>query len=204
MKVRPFGDQAVLAEVDGIDAVLGLYAALAESRPPGITELVPAARTLLVRFNPRATDPETLAARLAGTEPVPARALRGGEVVVPVIYDGPDLAEVGESTGLGVDGVIAAHTATDYLVAFGGFAPGFGYLTGLDTRLHLPRRSTPRTRVPVGSVAIAGEYTGVYPRSSPGGWQLLGRTEIPLWDTEKRPPALLAPGTRVKFEAVAA
>ncbi|HVV09937.1 allophanate hydrolase subunit 1 [Amycolatopsis sp.] len=204
MRVRPFGDQALLAEVDGIDAVLGLYAALAESLPAGITEMVPAATTLLVRFDPRVTDPETLAARLAGIEPVPAQSLRGGEVVVPVIYDGPDLGEVGDSTGLGVAGVIAAHTATQYIVAFGGFAPGFGYLTGLDPRLHLPRRSVPRTKVPVGSVAIAGEYTGVYPRSSPGGWQLLGRTEIPLWDTERRPPALLAPGTKVRFEAVAA
>jgi KipI family sensor histidine kinase inhibitor len=201
MMVRPFGDRALLAEVEDTDTVLGLYAALADPLPTGITDVVPAARTLLVRFDPWVLDAKSLAARLASIEPLPANALRGKEVIVPVRYDGEDLAEIGASTGLGVDGVIAVHTAADYVVAFGGFAPGFGYLSGLDPRLHLARRPVPRTRVPVGSVGIAGEYTGVYPRSSPGGWQLLGHAEIPLWNPENEPPALLAPGTRVRFEA---
>jgi 5-oxoprolinase (ATP-hydrolysing) subunit B len=220
MKVRRFGDQALLVEVDGIDTVLGLYTALTDSLPEGVTELVPAARTLLVRFDPRRIDPGALAALLADTDPfpaapfsanapfpamasIPAHAGKGDHVTIPVVYDGADLRDIGRRTGLGVDGVIATHTATDYVVAFGGFTPGFGYLTGLDPRLHVPRHDAPRTHVPSGAVAIAGEFAGIYPRSSPGGWQLLGRTELLLWDPDRRPPALLTPGTRVRFEAVA-
>ncbi|NKQ54822.1 allophanate hydrolase subunit 1 [Amycolatopsis sp. K13G38] len=201
MKVRACGDRAVLAEVDDIGAVLGLYAALRQSRPDGIVDLVPAARTLLVRFEPRVISAQEVTVLLEHTAPAPVTASQADTVTIPVRYDGEDLAEVAERTGLDVPGVIDLHSAADYVVAFGGFAPGFGYLTGLDPKLHLPRRAVPRTRVPIGSVAIAGEYAGVYPRSSPGGWHLLGRTEIPLWDTGRTPPALLAPGTRVRFEA---
>ncbi len=109
--------------------------------------------------------------------------------------------EIAQLTGLGVDEVIRRHQRAEYVVAFVGFAPGFGYLVGGDPALRVPRRSTPRTRVPAGSVALAGEFTGVYPREGPGGWQLIGRTEAVLWDLDRQPPALLAPGTRVRFVA---
>ena len=115
-------------------------------------------------------------------------------------YDGPDLEEVGQLTGLGADGVVAAHTGTPWRVAFGGFAPGFAYLAGGDPRLDVARRDEPRTTVPAGSVGLAGEFSGVYPRPSPGGWQLIGRTDVELWNDERG--ALLQPGGRVRFRAV--
>jgi len=118
---------------------------------------------------------------------------------IPVRYDGPDLAEVAARTGLTTAEVVTAHTATDWQVAFGGFAPGFAYLVGGDRRLRVPRRPEPRTAVPAGAVGLAGEYSAVYPRSSPGGWQLVGRTDVPVWDVERDPPALLQPGTLVRF-----
>ncbi|WP_134772016.1 5-oxoprolinase subunit B family protein [Ornithinimicrobium flavum] len=122
-------------------------------------------------------------------------------IVVPVRYDGPDLEEVARLTGLGEDEVVLAHTGVVWTVAFIGFAPGFAYLAGGDPRLHVPRRPSPRTSVPAGAVGLAGEWSGIYPRPSPGGWQLLGRTELVLWDVERDPPALLTPGARVRFEA---
>ena len=114
-------------------------------------------------------------------------------------YDGEDLAEVGRLTGLGERGVVEAHTGQTWTVAFAGFSPGFGYLIGQDDRLHVPRRDNPRTKVPAGSVGLAGEFSGVYPRESPGGWQLLGRTDLAMWDLDRDPPALLHPGVRVRF-----
>ena len=114
-------------------------------------------------------------------------------------YDGPDLDEVGRLTGLGTTGVVAAHTGTAWMVAFGGFAPGFAYLTGGDGRLRVPRRDRPRPSVPAGAVGLAGEFSGVYPRASPGGWQLLGTTDAVLWAVDRDPPALLSPGTTVRF-----
>ncbi len=122
-------------------------------------------------------------------------------VEIPVTYDGPDLDEVARLTGLGTDEIVARHAAGAYVVAFVGFAPGFGYLVGGDARLHVPRRAEPRERVPGGTVAIAGPYSGVYPRQSPGGWQLIGRTEATLFDVEREPPALLQPGDHVRFIA---
>jgi KipI family sensor histidine kinase inhibitor len=123
-------------------------------------------------------------------------------VTIDVVYDGADLDEVARLTGLSPDEVVAAHTAAPMRVGFGGFAPGFGYLVGGDERLHVPRRAEPRTRVPVGSVGLAGEFSGVYPRESPGGWQLIGHTDAVLWDVERDPPALLTPGLWVQFRAI--
>lgn len=206
MNVLPYGDQAFLVEASDTATVLGLYAALTDPRPEGVTDLVPAAETLLVRFDPARIDPDALAQRITRTEPAAAATAgtRGGEIVtIPVVYDGQDLADVAEHTGLAIRDVISVHTAGEYTVAFAGFAPGFGYLTGLDPRLRLPRLETSRTRVPAGSVAIAGEYSGVYPRPSPGGWRILGRTGVALWDTGRTMPALLRPGVRVRFTAVA-
>jgi KipI family sensor histidine kinase inhibitor len=120
-------------------------------------------------------------------------------VEIPVAYDGPDLAEVGQLTGLGRDGVIAAHTGLPWTVAFLGFAPGFAYCTGGDPRLRVPRRDVPRQRVQAGAVGLADDLTAVYPRASPGGWQIIGHTDTTVWDIERKPPALLGPGTVVRF-----
>jgi KipI family sensor histidine kinase inhibitor len=132
------------------------------------------------------------------TSPVDGRA----DVVIDVVYAGADLDEVAELTGLSRRDVIAAHTETPWRVGFAGFAPGFAYLVGGDERLNVPRRSEPRTKVPVGSVGLAGEFSGVYPRESPGGWQLIGRTDADLWDVDREQPALLTPGQWVQFREV--
>jgi KipI family sensor histidine kinase inhibitor len=116
------------------------------------------------------------------------------------VYDGPDLAAVAALTGLSEREVVAAHTGMPWRVAFGGFAPGFAYLVGGDPRLQVPRRDEARTTVPAGSVGLAGEFSGVYPRASPGGWQLIGRTDLALWDLDRDPPALLSAGATVVFE----
>jgi KipI family sensor histidine kinase inhibitor len=179
------------------DEVLGWYVALTDRPLPGQVDLVPAAETLLVRFE-STVDLSALSDR----SPAPVDAVPGDPVTIPVRYDGADLAEVARLTSLAAEDVVAVHSGAEYVVGFTGFAPGFGYLTGLDERLHLPRRDSPRTRVPAGAVAVAGEYTGVYPRPSPGGWHLLGTTSVPLWDSTREPPALLLPGTRVRFAAV--
>jgi KipI family sensor histidine kinase inhibitor len=199
MRVLPCGERAVLVEVDDLDAVLGLHAALTDEAPPGVIELLPAARTLLVRFDPAATDARRLAEALSAREFEPGAHPDGALVEIPVTYDGEDLARVAEHAGLSPEEVVSVHAGGEYVVAFCGFAPGFGYLSGLDERLHVPRHESPRTRVPAGAVAIADRFTAVYPRASPGGWQLLGRTELTLWDDERDPPALLVPGTRVRF-----
>ncbi|MEO5875211.1 MAG: allophanate hydrolase subunit 1, partial [Streptosporangiaceae bacterium] len=125
-----------------------------------------------------------------------------GTLEIPVVYDGADLDEVAELTGMGREEVIARHSSAEYTVAYLGFSPGFGYLTGLDPVLRVPRHDTPRTAVPAGSVAIAGPYTSVYPSASPGGWRLLGRTSTVLWDVRRDPPSLLGPGTRVRFQPI--
>jgi KipI family sensor histidine kinase inhibitor len=129
----------------------------------------------------------------------PAGAARAVELRVR--YDGPDLPELSRLTGLSPEEVVARHVGGDYVVAFLGFQPGFGYLVGGDEALHVPRRDDPRTRVPAGSVAIAGPYSGVYPRESPGGWRLLGSTATPMFDADREPPTLLSPGDRVRFVA---
>jgi KipI family sensor histidine kinase inhibitor len=199
VRLLPCGGRAVLVESDD---VLGYQAALAQAPPDGVVELVPAARTLLVRFDPAVTSSDRLGALLRRVSPVDSQVASAAEVVIPVVYDGEDLAEVASETGLSVEEVVARHSAGSYVSAFCGFAPGFAYLSGLDPLLQVSRRSSPRTRIPVGSVAIAGEYSAVYPSASPGGWRLLGRTETPVWDVERDPPNLLPPGTRVRFREV--
>ncbi|RSD19182.1 5-oxoprolinase subunit B family protein [Amycolatopsis eburnea] len=200
VRLLPCGRRAVLVETAD---VLGYQAAVAELAPDGVEELVPAARTLLVRFDPSVTDAGRLGAVLRQVSPVDSAAADAGEVVIPVVYDGEDLAEVAAETGLSVGALIARHSGGSYVSAFCGFAPGFAYLSGSDPALHVARRSSPRTRIPPGSVAIAGEYSAVYPSASPGGWRLLGRTDVPVWDVERDPPNLLPPGTRVRFTVVA-
>jgi KipI family sensor histidine kinase inhibitor len=199
MRALPVGEHALLVEVSSDEAAQALHAELLRRRAEGtlsVAELVPAARTVLLDG---LEDPVRLAARLPTWEirPLPARAEEAVEI--PVRYDGPDLADVAALWGVGEHEVPGIHSEAEFRVAFCGFAPGFGYLTGLPSRYDVPRRATPRTAVPAGSVALAGPYTGVYPRSSPGGWQLIGTTDAVLWDHARVPAALLAPGTRVRF-----
>jgi KipI family sensor histidine kinase inhibitor len=164
-------------------------------------DAVPGAASVLIRFS-EPVDPDTVMARLDALERQHVEPDDPGQAIIDVRYDGVDLDEVGRLTGLGPEGVVTAHTAIPWRVAFCGFAPGFGYLTGGDQRLGVPRRDTPRDRVPAGSVGLAGEYSGVYPSASPGGWQLIGRTQAVLWDLQRDPPALLQPGMTVRFRAV--
>jgi KipI family sensor histidine kinase inhibitor len=196
------GREAVLAEVDDLDAALALYAALRSAALPGVVDLVPAARTVLIRIDPAVTSPAAVREAVADLPVDTRRRALGGTVEIPVRYDGPDLAEVAERTGLSPDEVVALHTGARWTVAFAGFVPGFGYLTGGDPRLDVPRRDSPRTRIPAGSVALAGRFTGVYPSDSPGGWQLIGSTSRRMWDLDRPEPALLVPGVEVIFKAV--
>jgi 5-oxoprolinase (ATP-hydrolysing) subunit B len=200
MRVLPYGDRAVLVEVDG--PPVALRDALAAAAPTGIDELVPAARTLLVRFDPGRTDRTQVVAAVEAAAAAAAQAPRdpGPLVTLAVRYEGADLADVAALAGCSIAEVVRRHTDAEYTVAFCGFAPGFAYLAGLDPTLQLPRLATPRTRVPAGAVGIAGEYTAAYPRPSPGGWRLIGRTDARLWSLGRAEPALLVAGTRVRFE----
>nr|WP_156610520.1 allophanate hydrolase subunit 1 [Auraticoccus cholistanensis] len=200
----PSGSTALLVELDGLGEVLALYAALDEERAPGVVDLVPAGRTVLVVTDPGQTTLAAVEAWVRGTTPRPGARDAGERVEIPVVYDGEDLPDVARLLGCDEDEVVRRHTGTEWTVAFCGFAPGFGYLTADDGDWQIARRSSPRTRVPAGSVALAGEYSGVYPRQSPGGWQLIGRTELAVFDLHRDPPALLTPGTRVRFTAVTA
>jgi KipI family sensor histidine kinase inhibitor len=199
-EVLPCGDRALLVEVDG-SAVAALRAALERSPLPGQVDLVPAARTVLVLLDRPPTDLDVATLRRATLESGPEEGV-GAVVELAVVFDGPDLGEVAELTGRSVPELVEQLTAVELTVAFGGFAPGFGYLTGLPEELQVPRRATPRTRVPAGSVGLAGPYAGAYPRESPGGWQLVGRTDAVLFDVDRDPPALLVPGARVRFRQV--
>ncbi|MGV9254820.1 5-oxoprolinase subunit PxpB [Streptomyces sp. NPDC003697] len=199
MRILPVGDDALLVEVSSPDEAQALHADLLRRRDEGLLtarEIVPAARTVLLDGVGR---PDRLAGELTSSVAPPAPPPGQRVVELPVRYDGPDLADVAAHWGVTEREVARVHAATEFRVAFCGFAPGFGYLTGLPARCHVPRRATPRTGVPAGSVALAGPYTGVYPRSSPGGWQLIGTTDAVLWDHARVPAALLSPGTRVRF-----
>jgi KipI family sensor histidine kinase inhibitor len=199
VRVQPYGDRAVLLEVaDG--AVDGVRAALETSPLRGQVDLVAAARTVLVVLDRPPADTDL--ARLRRLTAVPAAAHGVRSVTLDVVFDGPDLADVAGLTGRSPQELVEALTAVELSVAFTGFAPGFGYLTGLPRDLYVPRRDTPRTRVPAGSLGLAGPYAGIYPRASPGGWQLVGRTDAVLFDVERDPPALLRPGTRVRLRTV--
>jgi KipI family sensor histidine kinase inhibitor len=199
MRVLPSGTTSVLVELDDLDAVLALYAALAEDPPAGVVDLVPAARTVLVVADPSVTTLGAVTDAVRSTTPRWDRRAVGELVEVPVTYDGEDLQDAARLVGVDAAELVRRHSAIEWTVAFCGFAPGFGYLTSPDWPWDLPRRSTPRTKVPPGSVALAGEFSGVYPRESPGGWQLLGRTEVAVFDLTRDPAALLVPGNRVRF-----
>jgi len=201
LTVVPYGDRALLVEVADLAAVTAVRTALEHAPLPGQRDLVPAARTVLVVLDRPVSDLDV--ATLRRLDPGAAvDDLRTAVVELPVVFDGEDLAEVAERTHRTADDVVTMLTGARLTVAFCGFAPGFGYLTGLPTDLHVPRRATPRTRVPAGSVALAGPFAGVYPQASPGGWQLVGRTAAVLFDVDRDPPALLTPGTAVRLRDV--
>ena len=175
-----------------------------ETSAPEIEDVVPGARSVLVRIRPGAEPSTALLAALASS-PEPRRADERPIVEIAVRYggdDGPDLSDVARSTVLDEGEVVRRHAEQTYTVGFIGFSPGFAYLLGLPAELATPRLETPRTRIPAGSVAIGGAYTGVYPRATPGGWRLIGRTDADLFDPTRDPPALLAPGDRVRFAAI--
>lgn len=199
MRLLPCGDVGLLVELADLDEVLAMYAELDRARPEGVVDMVPAARTLLLTLDPAVATPAAVAEVVRGVTPSHGARPDAGEIEVPVTYDGPDLGEVASLTGMSEREVIAAHTEEEWTVAFCGFAPGFGYMTRSDERLAVPRRSDPRTKVPPGSVALAGGFSSVYPRESPGGWQLIGRTDLVAWDLDRDPPALFSPGVRVRF-----
>jgi KipI family sensor histidine kinase inhibitor len=217
------GEHAVLVELDGLEEVMALDQAARAALAAGdaafadVIDIIPAARTLLLMVREgarvdavrRALPTLALPTPTLRAEPPDAQAGAAVDgawsaadrptVEIPVLYDGPDLDEVCKLTGLTRDEVVNAHTHTPWQVAFTGFSPGFAYLCGGDSRLQVPRRSEPRTSVPAGSVGLAGEFSAVYPRSTPGGWQLLGHTDAVLWDVDRQPPALLQPGSTVRF-----
>jgi len=201
--VLDYGDHALLLQFDNTTDVLAWAAALREAALPGVLDIVPASRTVLLKLDgPRR---QAAVRRRLRTLRVDAGMVPTAPAVEPmvidVVYDGADLAEVADRTGLTTAQVINAHTATPWQVGFGGFAPGFAYLIGGDPRLAVPRRSEPRSSVPAGAVGLAGEFTGIYPRRSPGGWQLIGHTDVVLWDIDRPNPALLTPGMWVQFRA---
>ncbi|CAN5718322.1 allophanate hydrolase subunit 1 [soil metagenome] len=206
MTARDYGDQALLLECDSTAEVLAWTQALRDAALPDVRDIVPAARTVLVTLagqgavapTRRRLDDIHIGAENIEHEPHDGRA----DIVIDVVYDGADLAEVAKLTGLDVAAVIDAHTATPWRVGFGGFAPGFAYLVDGDARLDVPRRAEPRTKVPAGAVGLAGEFSGVYPRESPGGWQLIGHTDAVLWDVDRDDPALFSPGMWVQFRAI--
>jgi len=196
-QVLPYGDAARLLECQDLDDSQRMLHWLQEQQRPEIAEIVPGARTLLLRLN--SPLPADLVGAMIDIQLPPVPAATADLVIIDVSYDGADLEAVADRLHLGIDELIKHHTGQEWTVAFCGFAPGFGYLAPTRQALPVPRRSTPRTRVPAGSVALADQWSAVYPTASPGGWQLIGSTDIQLFDVTRDQPALLAPGTRVRF-----
>lgn len=205
--IRAYGREALLVEVGDVDAMVSARAQVAAAGLAGVTDVLPGARSILVRFDRDRVSGPRLAADVRRVlsepspqqdqaEPPPAR-------VVSVVYDGPDLQHVADVSGLTPAEVVSRHLDGRYVVAFLGFSPGFYFLGGTDPALSMPRRPSPRTDVARGAVALAGEFTGIYPRRSPGGWQIIGHTPDALWHHDRFPAARLAPGTPVRFAAVA-
>ena len=209
MNVRAYGRTAVLVELESVEEAAALHARLtAPGGPtvPGLVETMPGLRTVLVRFDPALTDRTRLGQRLAevwsATVANNAQADSTADAVcLRVDYTGPDLDDVARHTGLTPAEVVAAHQARQYRIVLIGLAPGFYFLAGGDPRLRVPRRSSPRVDVPKGAVGLAGELTGIYPRTGPGGWQLIGRVVEDLWHPTRLPAALLTPGTSIRFTA---
>ena len=198
MRFLPVNPTTLLVELADLEATLALFESLTRELPEGVEEIVPAARTLMVRFDPK-TSASAIAAELARRDLSARETGQTRTVEIPVVYDGLDLAEAAEWLGISTAELIRRHTEADYTVAFTGFAPGFAYLSAPDAGLAIPRRKTPRTRIPAGAVGLAGPFSGIYPRESPGGWQIIGTTPLVMFDPDRSPAALLAPSDRVRF-----
>jgi KipI family sensor histidine kinase inhibitor len=206
--IRPFGEAALLVETDSADRAQALAAELQREPIPGVTAAIPGLRSLLVELDPLAADPvavrQAVAGRLArAAQRTVATRLR----TIPVAYGGemgPDLPDVAALTGLTEAEVVERHASAQLRVLFDGFAPGFAYLGDLPVELRVARLDTPRTRTPAGSVGIAGPMSAVYPATLPGGWRVIGRTPLTLFDPRRDPPAYLMPGDRVRFERIGA
>jgi KipI family sensor histidine kinase inhibitor len=198
--LRTAGPRALLVEFETAQQVRDYYREACRQRATGSLsaemEFVPGARTILFDG---VDQPVALARALRAWRPEADSARPTRKVEVPTHYKGPDLGDVAEIWNMRIADVIELHAGLVHVVAFHGFAPGFAYLSGIPEQLTVPRRSSPRPQVPAGSVALAGFFTGVYPRVSPGGWQLIGRTDVPLWDESAQPAAYLLPGDRVRF-----
>ncbi|MEU4669240.1 5-oxoprolinase subunit PxpB [Amycolatopsis sp. NPDC023774] len=199
---RPCGEHAALLDCDSLAQMTAARATVEAAGVDGIAELVPGARSLLVVAEPGSPALKSVRELLDGADLTHPPGGSPREVTLDVYYDGEDLALVARDAGVSAADVVTLHTEAEYTVAFTGFAPGFGYLTGLPDALRQPRLESPRTKVPAGSVGIGGEFTGVYPRESPGGWRLLGHTDTTLFDPTAERPALFAPGDRVRFRSV--
>lgn len=204
MRVLPVRAGCILVELAGLNEALVLLKTIQGDPIAGIQEIIPAARTLLIQFDPAEISLEALTDVIASRRGAEIEASPGPLVEIPVRYDGEDLREVAGLTGTTVEEVVRRHCSSDYVVAFTGFAPGFAYLADGDPRLAVPRRTSPRTHVPAGSVGLAGEFSGVYPKVSPGGWQLIGNTPLTMFDIDRTPASLLQPGYRVRFRDMAA
>jgi KipI family sensor histidine kinase inhibitor len=205
MRVLPCGTTGLLLELADLEQVLGLHAALTEHPPAGVTDIVPAARTVLLVIDPAATDVQRVEQAVRHLQAQPGRRPDAELVEVPVTYDGEDLPDVAAALGCDVPELVRRHTSEEWTVAFYGFAPGFGYLAAPgDQWDDVPRRPSPRTKVPAGAVALAGGFSAIYPGQSPGGWQLIGRTELVVFDVHRDPPALLHPGVHIRFTDVGA
>lgn len=199
MRFLPVNRHAILVELTDLQQTLVLLSALQAEPIDGVQELVPAARTILVQFAPHIISAARLVRRIAACDLQGAVQRSDVLVQIPVRYDGEDLAEVAEILGVSPEEVVRRHTGCEWSVAFTGFAPGFAYLSGGDPLFQVPRRATPRTKVPAGAVALAGTFSAVYPQASPGGWQIIGVTDAAMWDLTRDLPALLQPGYRVQF-----
>ena len=204
MRIYAYGRDALLVELRSLDQVVQFHAHLREEPPSGLLEVVPGARTLLIAFDRTATTGAGIALAIRS---IRARSGPGNAetdpVEIPIRYDGPDMAEVEKLTHLSRVEVIHRHVEGRYTVAFTGIAPGFYFLSGGHRSLQVPRRGVPHTSVETGAVGLAGEFTGIYPRTGPGGWQIIGHTTARLWDVDKLPSVLLAPTTPVRFVQLA-
>jgi len=189
MRILPCGDTAVLLDCDDADEARRWHARLRDLFPAAL-----GACTVLVRGNPA-----EVRAALGGLDVSAAEPPVGREIEIPVVYDGPDLEPVAHLMGVDPSEVVRRHCGRPWTVGFAGFAPGFAYLTGGDPLLDVPRLERPRPRVDAGSVGLAGRFSGIYPRPSPGGWRLIGHTDVTLWDLDRDDPALLHPGDVVRF-----
>ncbi|MTC40829.1 urea amidolyase family protein [Providencia sp. wls1921] len=199
MRFLPVNLSAFMVELPSLEQTMALTDSLTHRPINGIEEITPAARTVLVRYNPAIEHINAIVQQISLRNIEGGEAKTGKLVTIPVHYTGEDLPEVAEYLGVTIEEVIRRHTENEYLVAFSGFAPGFGYMVSKQAQLQVPRRQSPRVRIPAGSVALAGEFSSVYPQASPGGWQLIGQTDLAVWDINRPEPALLQAGYRVQF-----